>query len=128
MQTPETTRAALGGTYPAACLYMRNDWVQSHKDTVQKLANAFVRTLKWIHTHSANEITDKMPTDYYANDKELYLKALEQSLQIYSPDGKMPPDGPPTVLKVLQSFDENVKGKTIDLSKTYTTEFVTKAK
>ena len=33
-------------------------------------------------------------------------------------------DGPPTVLQVLSSFDKTVKGKTIDLSKTYTTSFV----
>ena len=31
---------------------------------VQKLANAFVKTLKFIDTHSAAEIADKMPKDY----------------------------------------------------------------
>jgi NitT/TauT family transport system substrate-binding protein len=36
----------------------------------------------------------------------------------------MPAGGPQTVLSVLQGFDPGVKGKTIDLSKTYTTEFV----
>jgi NitT/TauT family transport system substrate-binding protein len=36
----------------------------------------------------------------------------------------MPKDGPETVLKVLSSFDKTVQGKTIDLSKTYTTTFV----
>jgi NitT/TauT family transport system substrate-binding protein len=36
----------------------------------------------------------------------------------------MPEDGPKTVLAVLAGFSKNVKGKTIDLSKTYTTDFV----
>jgi NitT/TauT family transport system substrate-binding protein len=36
----------------------------------------------------------------------------------------MPEDGPPTVLKVLSTFDKNVMGNSIDLSKTFTTEFV----
>ena len=40
-------------------------------------------------------------------------------------DGKMPADGPQTVLKVLSAFKPSVKGKHIDLSKTYTNEFVT---
>ena len=35
---------------------------------------------------------------------------------------------PELVLQVLQTFDDNVKGKTIDLTQTYTTEFVDAAK
>ena len=40
MRTVEGARAALGGTYPAACLYMTTDWVNAHKDAAQKLAIA----------------------------------------------------------------------------------------
>ena len=40
---------------------------------------------------------------------------------------RMPKDAAESVLKVLSSFSPNVQGKTIDLSKTYTTEFVIKA-
>jgi NitT/TauT family transport system substrate-binding protein len=43
---------------------------------------------------------------------------------MFTADGVMPPDGPPTVLAVLSGFSKNVKGKTIDLSKTFTTAFV----
>jgi NitT/TauT family transport system substrate-binding protein len=39
----------------------------------------------------------------------------------------MPKDAPAHVLKVLQAFSRPVQGKTIDLEKTYTTEFVAKA-
>ena len=39
----------------------------------------------------------------------------------------MPQGGPETVLKVLSSFDPAVKGKNIDLSKIYTTQFAQKA-
>ena len=127
MRTPETTRAALGVDYPAACVYMTADWVAGHKEETQRIANAFVKTLKWIKTHSAAEIADKMPPDYYAGDNELYVKALDSSLGMFTPDGKMPPQGPAGVLQVLSSFDKNVQGKTIDLAKTYTTEFVDKA-
>ncbi|MFB2603981.1 ABC transporter substrate-binding protein, partial [Rhizobium phaseoli] len=75
MRTVEATRKALGGTYPAASLYMETSWVEEHKDEAQKLANAFVKTLKYINTHSAAEIADKMPKDFYVGDKDGYVKA-----------------------------------------------------
>ena len=128
MRTVEKTKAALGGTYPAASLYMSSDWVAKNKPTVQKLANAFVKTLKFINTHSAAEIADKMPKDFYAGDKDGYIKALADGKAMFTPDGVMPAGGPETVLAVLSAFSKNVKGKTIDLSKTYTTEFVKNAK
>jgi ABC-type nitrate/sulfonate/bicarbonate transport system substrate-binding protein len=42
MRTIDKTKEALGGTYPAASLYMQTAWVENHKPLVQKLANAFV--------------------------------------------------------------------------------------
>lgn len=128
MRSMENTKAALGGTYPAASLYMPTDWVEKNKPTVQKLANAFVKTLKYINTHSAADIADKMPKDFYVGDKEGYVKALADGKSMFTADGVMPAGGPETVLAVLSGFNKNVKGKTVDLSKTYTTEFVKNAK
>jgi NitT/TauT family transport system substrate-binding protein len=128
MRTEAGTTQALGGVYPSSALYMRNDWVASHRDTVQKLANALVKTLRWIQAHSAAQITDQMPPEYYQGvGKAQYVSALEAQKGIFSPDGVMPKGGPETVLKVLSSFDPAVKGHDIDLSKTYTTQFVEKA-
>ncbi|MEX3980086.1 ABC transporter substrate-binding protein [Paraburkholderia sp. EG287A] len=123
MRTVEGTRAALGGTYPAASLYVQDAWAESHKAQAVKLAHAFVRTMQFIHTHSAEEIAAQMPADYQ-KDKALYVSALKASLPMYTADGKMPADGPATVLKVLSSVNPSVKGKHVDLSGTYTNEFV----
>ncbi|HEY8904644.1 MAG TPA: ABC transporter substrate-binding protein [Rhodoferax sp.] len=128
MRSMEQTKKALGGTYPAASLYMTTDWVEKNKATVQKLANAFVKTLKFINTHTGAEIADKMPKDFYVGDKEGYIKALDAGKGMFTPDGVMPAGGPETVLAVLSGFSKNVKGKTVDLSKTYTTEFAKNAK
>jgi len=128
MRTVETTRAALGGTYPAASLYMETAWINGHKEEAQKLANAFVKTLQFINTHSGAEIAEKMPKDFYVGDKEGYINALDAGKAMFTPDGVMPEDGPKTVLAVLSQFSKNVKGKQIDLSKTYTTEFVKNVK
>jgi len=124
MRTPDKTKEALGGAYPAASFYVQSAWLESHKDEAQKLANAFVMTMKFIASHSADEIADKMPKDYYAGSKELYVQGLAGGKAMFTPDGRMPEDGPPTVLKVLSTFSKSLQGKQIDLSKTYTTEFV----
>lgn len=124
LRSLKSTTAALGGPYPAASLYMQTSWVNSHKEEVQKIAAAFVKTLRYINTHSAKEIADKLPPEYYAGNKQLYIEALEAGKQMFTPDGVMPAEGPATVLKVLSSFDKAVEGKSINLAGTYTTEFV----
>ncbi|MEV0259783.1 ABC transporter substrate-binding protein [Streptomyces sp. NPDC050617] len=127
MRTPEGSKAALGGLYPAASLYMNTDWVKGNKATVQRLANAFVKTLKWMRAHTPEEIAAKMPADYAQGGKELYVQAIKSSLPMFTDDGVMPADGPRTVHEVLKAFNPTLKNATVDLEKTYTTEFVRKA-
>ncbi|WP_233834252.1 ABC transporter substrate-binding protein [Paraburkholderia sp. ZP32-5] len=127
LRTPETARAALGGDYPGSCVYVRADWLQQHKDTAQKLANVFARSLRFIATHSAEQIADKMPVSYYNGNKALYVEALARSKASFTPDGKMPADGPKTVLDVLTHFGAGVSAAKIDLNKTYTNDLVAAA-
>ena len=124
LRTEEGSKAALGGLYPAASLYVQNAWADSHKTEATKLARAFARTMAWIHTHSAEDIAEKMPKDYYGADKALYVSALKASLPMYTTDARMPAGGPETVLKVLASYKPLVKSKNIDLAKTYTNAFI----
>ena len=128
LRTEEGSKASLGGLYPAASLYVQNAWADSHKAEATKLAHAFARTMAWIHSHSAEDIAEKMPKDYYGADKALYVSALKASLPMYTTDGRMPAGGPETVLKVLASYKPLVKSKNIDLSKTYTNAFLDAAK
>lgn len=128
LRSAEGTKAALGGPYPATSLYMDAAWVEKHKDETQKLVNAMMKTQTFINTHSAAEIADKMPKEYLVGDRDGYIKALENEKGMFTPDGMMPQGGPETVLSVLSQFSKNLKGKTIDLAKTYTTAFVTNAK
>ena len=129
MRTEEGTKAALGGLYPAASLYMGCDYVKANPAVVQKVVNAFVKTMKWIDTHEAADIAAKMPADYAGPDMALYVKSIKDSSPMFTADGVMPAGGPQTVLDVLGTFSEIVKSKkdSIDLNKTYTTEFATKA-
>ncbi len=124
MRDDAGTIAALGGIYPAACLYMETAWVDTHKETVQKLANAFVRTMHFIHAHSAEEIAALMPSDFYVGDRAMYVDALASGKAMFTEDGRMPEGGPENVLAVLSRIKSRVHDKPIDLAGTYTTEFV----
>lgn len=126
MRTPESTLAALGAPYPFICVFMKNDYVNTHKDTVQRMVNAYVKALQYIKTHTSEEIAAQMPPDYYAGNKELYVTALKGQLAIFSPDGKMPTGGPEAVLAIEQKTNQAVTGKTIDLNLTFTNDFASK--
>ena len=129
MRTEEGTKAALGGLYPAASLYMDCAYVDKNPETVQKVVNAFVKTLRWISAHDAADIAAKMPKDYAGGDPALYTESIKDSSPMFTTDGVMPEGGPETVLDVLGTFSDTVKAKKddIDLSKTYTTKFAKSA-
>ena len=127
LQDNAQSKKAFGGTFPSTCIYMRTDYVNKHKEAVQKLVNAVVWTLKWVHSHSASEIAAKMPADYAGTDMSLYTSAWQQSLGFYSPDGIMPTDGPTTQYKILAAFEPDLPGKHVNLKATYTNDFALKA-
>jgi len=127
LSKPDTTREALGGDYPFISLWARDDYIAKNRETVQHTVNAYVKTLKWIGQHTAADIADKLPPDYYGGDKPAYVQALADSMQMFSPDGKMAKGAPEFVLKTLGLFNDKVKAANIDLSKTYVSEFVDKA-
>jgi NitT/TauT family transport system substrate-binding protein len=126
MNTKDGTEKALGGKYASTSLYMNADFVKKNPDVVQKLANAYVRTLKWMSSHTPEEIADKMPEEYYAGDKALYIQALKGQLPMFTTDGKMPAGVPENVQKILSAFKPAVKN--VDLKQTYTNEFVDNVK
>jgi NitT/TauT family transport system substrate-binding protein len=126
-RTLEGTRSVYGGPYPAAVLYTTPAFLEKNPHTTQALVNAFVRGLKWIAAHSAEDIVKLMPQEYLLGDRPTYLRAIAASRGMYAPDGRFSREGADTTLKVLQAFDANVKGATIDIGKTYTDSFVEKA-
>jgi len=124
LRTVAGTQQALGGPYPGACLYLRESWINTHRAETQQLTAALIKALRYLHAHSAQEIAERMPPAYWAGDKTLYVNALAQGKEMFTTDGRMPEHGPETVLKVLWLADQHVRGRAIDLRKTYTHEFV----
>ena len=126
-RTLEGTTRVYGGPYPAAVLYTPTAFAEKNPNTVQALVNAFVRGLKWVQAHNAEDIARMMPEEYMLGDKPLFVEAIKANHDAYSPDGRFLKDAPETALKVLQAFDPNVQNAKIDLSKTYTDKFVNAA-
>ncbi|MBF6475116.1 MULTISPECIES: ABC transporter substrate-binding protein [Nocardia] len=129
MRTEAGTRAALGGLYPATSLYMNCATIDAHPDIVRKLAAAFVQTLRWIRTHTPEEIAEKMPPQYASAGKDLYVQSIRDSIGMFNGDGLMKPEGAQNVLDILGKYSKNVRPvrDRIDLSETYTTKFVEEA-
>lgn len=127
MRTADGVRAALGALYPSSCLYMPNSWVNAHRREAAELVRGFVVALRYLHTHSAEQIVALLPRSYYESvGKARYIEALNAYLPAFSADGRMPVQGPQTVLRVLSTIRPEVKKANIDLAKTYTDIFVDK--
>src|SRR5437762_7295744 len=60
-RTLEGTMKVYGGPYPAGVLYAPAAFIEKNPNTVQALVNAFVRGLKWVKAHNAEEIAKMMP-------------------------------------------------------------------
>jgi NitT/TauT family transport system substrate-binding protein len=125
-RTIEGTRQVYGGLYPAAALYLAPAYAQKNPATVQSLANAFVRGLKWIAGHSAEDIARVMPPEHALGNMDLFVRSIRSSIPMYSPDGRFSREGAETALKVLREFDPAVRSANIDLAATYTEAFVDK--
>jgi NitT/TauT family transport system substrate-binding protein len=118
----------LGGYWPAASVLARSDWVKSHQDETQRVVDALVATMHWIHTHSAAQIAAHLPKEFVQNSlvtRADYVKALSQDKGQFLADGLMPAGGPKVVLAV-----EKLAGlikKPVDLGVTYTNAYAINA-
>jgi NitT/TauT family transport system substrate-binding protein len=126
-RSQKDTLAVFGGEYPGGALYTRGDWIAAHPKETQAMTNAIVATLKWIHSHTAEEIMAKMPPEMVGKDSSLYLAALKNTIPMYSQTGRMDPKGAQAVLDVFSQSSPEIKNAHIDLSKTYTNKFVDEA-
>ena len=119
------THDAFGtSTYPSAVLYTNTTWLETNRVTAGRLARAIVRTLRWMHDHSDEEIAEKTPAALRVDDIAVYVESLKNSRAMFSTDGVMPADGAAAVRDVLAASNPKVKSTAITLSRTYTNELI----
>ncbi|MFZ6644284.1 ABC transporter substrate-binding protein [Undibacterium sp. TJN25] len=126
-RTLKDTNSIFGGMMPAATLYAPEAFIKKNPNTTQALTNAMVRALKWLQKAGPSDIVKVVPESYLLGDRALYLDAFMKVREALSPDGVIPDSGTKTMLKALQTFEPDLAGKSIDLSRTYTNTFVAKA-
>jgi NitT/TauT family transport system substrate-binding protein len=110
--------------YPAHDLLAPTEWLHKNPDAARKLAGAVNRATKWMREHSPEEIRERMPMQYRAPDKESDLAALRATIPMLSHDGTVSRAGAEAVRNALAISTHNVRTASIDLSQTYTNEFV----
>jgi NitT/TauT family transport system substrate-binding protein len=126
-RTEKDTLAVFGGKYPGGSIYALSEWVDQHPKESQAIASALVETLHWIDANSPEAIMAKMPKEFVGPNPERYLSALKNTIPMYSKDGRMDPKGAEAVLAVFSQSVPAIAKLDIDLSTTYTNEFVDKA-
>ncbi len=124
-RTEKDTVSQIGGPYPAGGVYSTADFIAKNPNTTQVIVTGSLMALKYIQTHTPDDIASKMPQEYIGGDKQNYLDALKKDLPLFSTTGVMPADGPQSVYNVLKLSDPVVKGAaSVDLAATYTNKFV----
>src|SRR5262245_2261213 len=126
-RTEHDTNEIYGGEYPGASLYTTRDYLDRNAATAQRLVNAIVRALHWIGERTPETIASSLPESFLGSERELYTKSLASSFAVFSPDGRFSESAPAKVLHVLSLFDESVKSRRVDLSRTYTNTLVERA-
>jgi len=126
-RTEEGTRALFGGSNPAAVLYLKKDFIDKNPNTTQALVNALYKALKWIEAATPEQIVAAVPEEFTLGDKALYTLAVKNSKPTYSLTGLVSPEGMKSTNDMLVKFDSELKGTSVDLSKTFDDRFARKA-
>ena len=124
-RTPEGLRAVFGvDDYPSSCLLARGEWLRANPATARRMTRALLRSLAWIHEHSANEILARVPAEFRVGDAAAELAAIRTAKPMYSIDGRIRPESAEAVRRVLEGSLESVRAAHIELARTYTNEFL----
>jgi len=124
-RTADGVRAIFGmDIYPSTVLYSTAGWLGQHREEAARMARALRKTVDWMRAHSPEEIRSRQPAQFHTDDEASDLDALRSMQAMLSPDGRMTPESTAMVRKVLDVSLDSVRAASIDLTKTYTNEFV----
>lgn len=124
-RTPQGLRALFDvDDYPASCLLARGEWLRANRASARGLARAITRSLAWIRDHSPEEILVRIPPESRAANTAAELEAIRLAKTMYSIDGRIKRESADAVRRVLVESVATVREAKIDLSRTYTNEFL----
>lgn len=127
-RTEAGTKALFGASNPAACLYLRQDFIEKNPNTTQAAVNGLYKALRWIDKASPAEVADAVPEQYHLGDKALYIRAVQASKDAYSKTGVMAQDGMKSVFDMLKALDKEMESVSADIiGKSFEPRFAQKA-
>lgn len=134
-----STAKVLGAPWPAQSLLMAPRFVETHPEAVQRLVNAFVRTMRFINGHSADQIVAQLPPDYFrGKNRSAEIRYIKKTLPAFAKgDYSVSPAEARLVVRSVQAydFDRSTEGRwrgtaenpNVDPARLYTNRFVANA-
>lgn len=127
MRSEAGDRAAFGGDYTEASVYSTKAFVDANPGTIQAIADALIRSERWIAQATPEQVADSVPPDYVVTDKALFARAYSNLRGCLSTNGAMTLPAAETVRRVLGAFDPSVVTASVNLADTYDNSFVERA-
>jgi len=121
LHTLADTEKFMGGPYILTGLMTRKDVLEKNPETARKVAAVLLEALRWITTHTPQEIADAMPAEVVGQDKPRYVKTMEKLREFYSPDGIIPQTGIENVLHSMMLSGALPEGTKLTISEFYRT-------
>jgi NitT/TauT family transport system substrate-binding protein len=123
-RTEAGTRALFGGSNPAACIYLKNEFITANPNTTQALVNAHYKALKFLEKATPEQVADVVPPEFHLGDKALYLTAFSKTREAYSRTGVFSVEGMKSVADMLKAIDAEMATATVDVGVSQTPKFV----
>jgi NitT/TauT family transport system substrate-binding protein len=135
----EKTERVFGAPWPAQSILVAPRFIDQHPDTVQHLVNAWVRTMRFVNSHTAEEIIERLPANYFEKrDRKAETQKLRNTLSTFARgDFSFPPAGVKLVMDsaAASDFDDSDEGRwrrkvdnpDVDPGQLYTNRFVQRA-
>jgi NitT/TauT family transport system substrate-binding protein len=111
--------------YPGTVLLSSGAWLRQNAGTARRLDRAVQRSLRWCHEHSPHQIAERIPAAIRIEHRSTYEEAIERVIPAISTDGVMPLEAAEAEKRVLSMVSDIVRWGNVDVSQTYTNEFLT---
>ncbi len=128
LRSLKATQELFGGAMPGGCLSVPQAFVQKQPAQALALVDGIVHALKWLQTAAPADLVRTVPAAYLIGDRGAYLAAFNRVRETYSTNGQMPDDGPATAYRALSRVLPGLADSKLDLARTYTHDFVRKAR
>lgn len=124
LNTMEDTKKVFGGPYNTTGILTRDDVIEDKPELVQKMVNIMVKSLKWISSHSPEEIANILSEDITGSDKNAYIETIRSVKEFYTENGEMNIEGFTNVLEALKTFGDKSKLENIEIPSLINTNFM----